>query len=261
MRNSTWSLRSPWFIVSPSDVLAHKVKSASTPAWKLWSSPSSLDCFASAVGVTSITPSFQSTKRGATENFTNVACWCFGTSTPRSSSNFCFKVSLFCITSEVDLFWTRFSANSAACFICFIRDSTSCLAALIRLSIDTCVATRDSIASRSRSRISAIISSATRETSRLAVATFLSSVEIVSSYCLMTSQSSLSLILINLAPHMMLSFSSRAALSSRTTLWFWWSVTMQIWQMQTWHSKQKNRVTSLSWNSCEQNGCRFRTAS
>ena len=140
-------------------------------------------------------------------------------------------------------------------------DSTSCLAELIRFSIDTRVTSRESIASPSGSRVSVIISSATRETPRLAVAMLLSSFEIVFSHCLMTSKSSLSLFLINLAPNMTLSFSLRLALPSRSTLWFWLFVTMQIWQMQTWHSMQQHRVTSLSWNSCEQNGCRFSTAS
>ena len=154
------------------------------------------------------------------KNRTNKTGAQLGTSTPQSSSHFCFKVSLFCITSELKLSRTRFSANSAACFICFAKDFTSSLAELIRSSIDTRVASRESITSRSRSRFSAIISSATRETSRLAVGTLLSSFEIVFSHCLMTSQSSLSLFLINVALHKMLPFSSRAALPSRSTLWF-----------------------------------------
>ena len=110
----------------------------------------------------------------------------------------------------------------------FTRDSTSCLAALIFSSLDMRVVSRDTIASRSRCRMFAIICSAVRETSRLAVAKFLSSSEIVSSNSLMTWQSWVSFSLMILAPDMMFSFSSCAALSSKTALWFWWSVTMQI---------------------------------
>ena len=141
----------------------------------------------------------------------------------------------------------------------FTRDSTSCLAALIFSSLDIRVVSRDTITSRSRCRMFAIICAAVRETSRLAVVKFLSSSEIVSSNSLMTWQSWVSFSLMILAPDMMFSFSSCAALPDKMAMWFWWSV--QIEQMQTWHCEQKNRVISFSWNCCEQNGCRFSSAS
>ena len=109
--------------------------------------------------------------------FDNVAWRCFGTSTPRmtrSSSSFCLNLFLFCMISAADLRCTRFSANSAASLICFTRDSSSCLAELIRFILLLRVISKDSISCFSCCYIFVITPSVATDTSRLAIAVIIS---------------------------------------------------------------------------------------
>ena len=131
--DSTWSLRSAWSLISPPDVRGHNVNFASTPTWKVWPSPSRVYLAAIAgFSDTWIEPSLKLCCDAAV-NLTNVAWRCFGTSTLRSSSSFCLNLFLFCMISTAELRCTRFFVNSSAAWsIFFIRDSSSCLAELIR---------------------------------------------------------------------------------------------------------------------------------
>ena len=70
--------------------------------------------------------------------------------------------------SQLELFCTRFSAKSSTLLFCFIKDSAASQAELIFWSLVTHVVSIDSVACRSRSRISAIFCSAACETSRSA---------------------------------------------------------------------------------------------
>ena len=156
----------------------------------------------------------------------------------RSSSNLCSKFGLFCMTSQLELFCIKFSAKSATLLFCFIRDSAACRAEWILWSLVKYVVSIDSMARRSRFRISAIFCSAARETSRLASWVLSRSSKAVWLNCRIVSFKSFSLVRLITASAMISPFSLSAASSSKITSWLLWSVTMQRCQKQHWHRRQ-----------------------
>ena len=167
---------------------------------------------------------------------------------------------MFCTMSQLELFCTRFSAKSSTLLFCFIKDSTASQTELIFWSLVTHVVSIDSVACRSRSRISAIFystacetlrlaswassrsseivwwntvifCSAACETSRLASWALSRSSETVWWKCRIVSLKSFSLVRLITASATMFTFSLSAASSSKLTSWFLRSVTMQRWSI------------------------------
>ena len=221
--------------------------SASKPAWKFSVSPSTVDpCTSVSLVVTK--PRLKLSGAIVETNLINEltgsadGIWVFFRSSKR-----CSKFCLLCMISEIELLWTRLSANSTACSSCLAKDCTRLVREFNLSMIDTRVFSRVVMASRSHCRILATICSAAWLTSNLALLILLSSFKAVSSYSRITSLQTSLFSFNNTAAATMLTFVSSAAFSSGSTSWLLWSVFMQIWQTQALHSRQKNFINFLSW--------------
>ena len=162
--------------------------------------------------------------------------------------NFCFKVVLVCIISKPELLCARFSANCTAWFICFTRDSSSCLTELIRSILFQNVISKD----YKSCHVFVIACWAASDTSCLVIVIIISTSSEVFSSFLISSRNKFAFSLMVPTFNMMYFLSPCSAFSITSKSWPWWSSAKQTWQMHASQEEQKYRI--LSFLCCEKNG-------